>query len=260
MTTSTQRVEPASLEPSQADTKRRMRAWVELLVAVLGYELYGLVQSATNNERALALHHGRDLIHLERHMHLWVEPTMNAWIARHGAVAQLANYYYELSHVLVTAAVLIWLWRRHPLAYVRWRNALLGMSVAALVVFWTFPVAPPRFATSLTDTLAHYDTLGAAHAGGVVDLYAALPSLHVAWAVWVASVVVTQASGRGRAVALAYPMVTALVVLTTANHYVLDVVAGALLAVAVIVLSRVFPRLSTFSGSAVERRLPVDSG
>jgi hypothetical protein len=216
---------------------RRTTWWVEAAVAVAGYLLYGLVQSLTNDERDLALSHGRALVALEQRLHVWVEPALNAWITAHHTLVQLANYYYELSHVLVTGAVLVWLWRRHPHAYARWRNALLGLSLVALVVFLSFPVAPPRFAAALVDTLVQENTLGAAHAGGLVDLYAALPSLHVAWAVWVAAAVMTQASRRVRLGAVAYPVATTAVVLTTANHYVVDVLAGASLALGTVAVA-----------------------
>ena len=221
MTAIAGRVDTEHPVPSPPIFRRRTRWWIEALVAVVGYELYGFVQGVNNNERAIALRHGRDIIHVERVTHIWVEPTMNAWIAGHRLVAQLANYYYELSHVLITAAVLVWLYRKRPAAYPRWRNALLGMSILA---------AP------LMDTLTRYDTLGAAHAHGLVDLYAALPSLHVAWAVWVAAAVASQVSSRLGLLAFAYPAATSVVVLTTANHYVLDIVAGALLAGMVIVV------------------------
>ena len=103
-------------------------------------------------------------------------------------------------------------------------------------MFWAFPVAPPRFAAPLMDTLTRYDTLGAAHAHGLVDLYAALPSLHVAWAVWVAAAIRSQTPTRWGLLAFAYPATTSFVVLTTANHYVVDIVAGALLAGLVVAL------------------------
>src|SRR4029079_18693462 len=164
-----------------------------------------------------------------QHLHLWVEPTVNSWLSPHRLLSLTADYYYELSHAFVTAAVLVWLWRRHPDIYSRWRNTLLGLSLAALAVFWAFPVAPPRLtAPGMTDILVKYDALGAAHApSGLIDLYAALPSLHVAWAVWCALAVIAAGRTWRRGLALAYPAATTLVVLTTANHYVLDAVAGA---------------------------------
>src|SRR3954465_10004243 len=220
---------------------RRLPWWVEALLAVAGYEIYGAIQGATDGERVAAVRHGWSLIHLEQplhawslihveqHLHLWVEPTANAWLSPHRLMSLGADYYYELSHAFVTAAVLVWLWRRHAAAYARWRNVLLGLSLAALAVFSAYPVAPPRLtAPGMTDILVKYDALGAAHApSGLIDLYAALPSLHVAWAVWCALAVVAAGRTRRRWLALAYPAMTTFVVLTTANHYVVDAVAGA---------------------------------
>jgi PAP2 superfamily len=213
---------------------RRLPWWVEALLAVAGYEIYGAIQGATDGERLAAVRHGWSLIHLEQHLHMWVEPTVNDWLGPHRLLSLAADYYYELSHAFVTAAVLVWLWRRHAAAYARWRNVLLGLSLAALAVFWAYPVAPPRLTVpGMTDILVKYDALGAAHApSGLIDLYAALPSLHVAWAMWCALAVIAVGRTGRRWLALAYPAATTLVVLTTANHYVLDAVAGAALALA----------------------------
>ena len=233
MTTAVERpTTVAARAPSVASRRRRLPWWVEALLAIAGYEVYGAIQSATDGERVTAVRHGWSLIHLEQHLHLWIEPTVNSWLSPHRLLSLTADYYYELSHAFVTAAVLVWLWRRHPAVYSRWRNTLLGLSLAALAVFWAFPVAPPRLtAPGMTDILVRYDALGAAHApSGLIDLYAALPSLHVAWAVWCAMAVVAAGRTRRRWWALTYPAATTLVVLTTANHYVLDAVAGAALA------------------------------
>jgi hypothetical protein len=231
VTTLAERPATGSVARRRSLVSRRLPWWVEALLAVAGYEIYGAIQGATDGERAEALRHGWSIIHLEQHLHLWVEPTINGWLSPHHLLSIASDYYYELSHAFVTAAVLVWLWRRHPAAYARWRNILLGLSLAALAVFWAYPVAPPRLtAPGLTDVLVKYDALGAAHApSGLIDLYAALPSLHVAWAVWCGLAVVAAGRTRRRWLALTYPMMTTLVVLTTANHYVVDAVAGGML-------------------------------
>ena len=239
MTTLAER--PAALEtrPRRSVVTRRWPWWVEALLAVAGYEVYGAIQGATDGERVAAVHHGWSIIHLEQHLHLWVEPSINAWLSPHRLLSITADYYYELSHALVTAGILVWLWRRHRDVYARWRNILLGLSLAALTVFWLYPVAPPRLTSPvMTDVLVKYDALGAAHApSGLIDLYAALPSLHVAWAVWCGLAVVAAGRTRRRWLALAYPALTTLVVLTTANHYVLDALAGAGLTLAAVAAS-----------------------
>jgi hypothetical protein len=228
--------------------------WVEALLAVVGYEIYGVIQGATDGERAEAVRHGWGIIHLEQRLHVWVEPSINGWLAPHHLLAMVSDYYYELSHAFVTAAVLVWLWRRHPHVYARWRNTLLGLSLAALAVFWAYPVAPPRLTDpSLTDLLVKYDALGAAHApSGLIDLYAALPSLHVAWALWCGLAVVAAGRTRKRWLALAYPATTTMVVLTTANHYVVDALAGAALTLAAIGVGRLARRRGLRAASALD--------
>jgi hypothetical protein len=101
---------------------------------------------------------------------------------------------------------------------------------AANLVFWTWPAAPPRFAVpGMTDVLDHYHILGSGDPHGpdsLVNLYAAMPSLHVAWAAWCAAAVVLATRSRWRHLAWLYPAATTFVVLATANHFVLDVAAG----------------------------------
>ena len=208
---------------------RRFPWWVETLVAVGFYEIYDGVQAATAGDADEALASGRTVIHAEQHLHLWVEPTLNRFATTHGWIGLFCGYYYELAHVLVTAAVLGFVWWRRPQIYARLRNVLLVLSLAALVVFWRYPVAPPRFVDHrLTDTLVSNDILGAAHVhGGLVNLYAAMPSLHVAWATWCAAAIVLATRSRWRHLSWLYPMLTAFAVMATANHYVLDVLAGA---------------------------------
>jgi len=97
-------------------------------------------------------------------------------------------------------------------------------------VFWVWPAAPPRFSVPrMTDILVTRDILGAAHPRGttsLVNLYAAMPSLHVAWAAWCALAVITATRGRWRHLAWLYPAATTLVVLASANHFLLDAVGG----------------------------------
>jgi membrane-associated phospholipid phosphatase len=107
----------------------------------------------------------------------------------------------------------------------------------AFVSFWLFPVAPPRLLPGrfgIVDTLTavgnsgHFETSLINSAG---DQYAAMPSLHVAWAVWSALAVYPVLRRRApRLLAAAYPVMTTLVVVTTGNHFFLDTIAGALLA------------------------------
>lgn len=211
---------------------RRLPWWGEALIAVSFYWLYDIVQAATQSDVDEARAHGMDLVHLERHLRIWAEPDINRFLTHHSWLAIIGGYWYALAHVLVTASVLAYLWWRHPRIEVALRNALVGMSLVALLVYWLFPVAPPRLTVDgLTDTLVTHDILGAAHVHkGFVNLYAAMPSLHVAWACWCAAGLVLALRSRWRYLAWLYPVGMTLDVVSTANHYFADAVAGLLLA------------------------------
>ena len=211
---------------------RRLPWWAEILVAVIFYWLYDAVQALTGSAKGIAVENGEWIVRIERDLRIWVEPEVNRWLTEHHGLAIFAGYEYGLAHALVTATVLGFIWWRRPELEVRLRNTLVGLSLVALLVYWWFPVAPPRLTVpGLTDTLVSNNILGAAHVHeGLVNLYAAVPSLHVAWALWCATAVVLSLRSRWRHLAWLYPLWTTFIVVATANHYLLDAVAGAVLA------------------------------
>ncbi len=213
------------------------RWWVEVLVAVGFYLGYEATRGLAPGRASLAMSRGRALHHIEQLTHLAVEPLVAQALNGRHLLAVAAGYYYGTAHFAVTIAVLVWVYARRRDAYPRLRTTLLIISLAALVLFWAFPVAPPRLAVANTvDTLSSLDVMGASHPHSLFNLanpYAAMPSLHMAWAAWCALAVAAGTRRRGvRLLAWAYPLTTALVVLGTGNHYLLDVLAGVLLAFA----------------------------
>ncbi len=175
---------------------------------------------------------GARVLDLERLLHLDIERWLNLWLSRHETLAVVASWYYQLLHLSVTMTVLLACYICRPDVYRAARNALVSISVIGLMIFWVFPVAPPR----LLPGGGYIDTAVATGVVGLVDPasanpYAAMPSLHLAWAVW--SAMFAAVLIRRRSVRLflyAYPVVTTIVVMATANHYLLDAVAGAALA------------------------------
>ena len=169
----------------------------------------------------------------EQNLNLDPEVWLNHLVAGRYGLVVLAGLYYGILHFLVTPVVLIWLRTHRPGGYAALRNALVGSTMAALVAYWLLPLAPPRLSVSaIIDTSRVHDILFAASPSGPAALanqYAAMPSLHVAWAVWVALAVIFAFPGsRTRHLAWAYPLSTTLVVMATGNHFLADAVAGAL--------------------------------
>lgn len=206
----------------------------EIFIAAMLIVVYDHIRHHAGLRRDAAMAHGEGILGAERKIGLDWEATANNFLDRHSVVAELVSWWYQLAHLSVTFSVLAWVYIAWPAGYRRARNALVMTNVAGLFVFLTYPVAPPRLLadSGFTDTVA-------VRLGGALpeapDQYGAMPSLHLAWATWVALTVWMMAKekglpGRVRAVFVLYPCVTAVAVVTTANHYVLDVFAGSAVA------------------------------
>jgi uncharacterized membrane protein YbhN (UPF0104 family) len=224
------------LAPGPVRNRRVSLAWprlpaaAELAIVAAGYFGYALVRLAVRANRPTAIAHAAGLWRAERWLHLDIEPSLNHLATAHPALAETVGYYYGLPHFIVTPLLLAWLYLRRPVAFGPLRSALVLATTGANVVFWTWTVAPPRFSVpGMTDVLVRYRILGAGNPHGpdsLVNLYAAMPSLHVAWAAWCAAAIVIALRSRWRHLAWLYPGATTLVVLATANHFVLDAAAG----------------------------------
>jgi hypothetical protein len=238
-----------------------MAWWLEVATVGAGYLLYEAIRALTAPRAAPALVHGLEILRAERWVHLDPEVELNHLLNLWDPLSDAAGYYYSTLHFLITAAVLMYLWWRHPDIYPRLRAALVTATLVALVVFVAWPVAPPRFTTSgVTDTLVQHHIMGLANPHGitgVINQYAAMPSLHVGWALWSAIAVVAALDSPWRHVAWLYPVATTLVVLATGNHYLLDAVGGAGLIVAAVWITR---GPLTWRGSSGSESQPARAG
>lgn len=216
------------------------------LLAVL-YVGYSAARLVADSDPGRAIAHAHALLRLESLLHLDVEAWLNGLVSGVPALALAASYWYSALHYLVTPAVLVWAYRRHPGRYGRARTALVVATAVGLVGFVLLPTAPPRMLPGFHDTLAatagdgwwSSDASAPKGLGGLTNELAAMPSLHVGWALWCAWVVGTLARRRWvRLAAVGYAVGTALVVVGTANHYLLDAVAGAAVVVVGIVVTR----------------------
>ena len=138
-------------------------------------------------------------------------------------------------------ACLVYLTRADRERYRELRVAMLVSIGIAMVLFWLLPTAPPR----LVPDLGIVDTVGMnSHDVGSVygvsyNPYAAMPSMHVGWSILLAYGIYMAARRRWvRRVALAHPVIMSIAVVSTGNHYLLDGVVGAAIAVGVLVLVR----------------------
>jgi hypothetical protein len=212
-------------------TRRRPRWWLQVALVVMFATGYDEVRSLHGDVAAAGLRHGREVLQLDRAWHIsWAEP-LNHWLAHHHVIAQALSSYYFVMHLGMTALVLLVLWLRSD-AYRRQRNVLVVASLAGLAVYWAYPVAPPRMLAGFHDTVR--DLLPAAYhlEAAKANLYAAVPSLHMAWAIWCGVALWALSTAWWvRTLAIAHPLLTAVTILATGNHYTFDLLTGALLMV-----------------------------
>ena len=205
-----------------------------------GYVAFGLVRAGIDRGEPSATNNAVLVQRLERALHIAAEYPLNHAILAHPVALYVTGYFYRLCLIAVPA-VLVWLWVAWPARYRYLRTVLVVTTLIDLPLVWLFPESPPRFAlTGIVDYVATYDILDGAsmrdpHSG--LNLLAAMPSMHIAWTTWCAFAafsVLRQPSPRAAWLVWLFPLATALVVLVTGEHYVLDIVGGvAVVAVAV---------------------------
>ncbi len=219
--------------------------WIEVLIVGIGYISYQVVQILVTGTEKSAIDRADWIWSVQTFLHINPEIYINQWVAGNDFLIYSTGYFYGIAHFAVTPLVLIWLRVYRKDNYSMLRNVLIGTSLVALIMYWVVPLAPPRLSMAeIVDTLRVENILSAAEPTGPASManqYAAMPSLHVAWAVWVGlALYVAFRPNPWRIMFWLYPIVTTFVVIGTGNHFILDAVAGALIVwMAWLVASRV---------------------
>ena len=240
-------------------------ALVQLSLFVVADILYETVRGIAESNPAVAFSNARTIVDLEQSTGLFFEQGLQAWAMGQRALIDVANFMYVNSHFVMTTGALVWLYLRHNDRFYFVRNMFMVAMGLALVGYVLMPTAPPRFFPELgfVDTIAYY--VNVKHDSGLVTLffnpYAAVPSMHVAFALMVSVPAMLVVRHRVAKVLWgAYPVLVTFVVLVTGNHWVMDAVAGAFVAgtsalVAKHLLSRIWP--AAWSWSAGPHQAPA---
>jgi hypothetical protein len=206
----------------------------ELLILVPAYFAYFMVRGLVEGREAQAFHRAVDVIQLERSLGLFWEPQLQGHILHFDVLVNLANWTYIWGHWPVIVFAALWLFMLHRESYSVYRNAFLISGGIGLIVFAMLPVAPPRFmdAWGFVDTVTdRSDAYRVLQPPAFVNQYAAMPSLHFGWNLLVGIALVRHASAvPAKALGIVMPVVTFLGIVLTANHYIIDGMAGGLLA------------------------------
>jgi hypothetical protein len=213
--------------------------------------IYDVVNNLAPMRQGLAYTHAREIFDIERFLHLDLEPALDRWLGHHHTLGLIISNYYDNAHFVVTFALVGYLWWKAPAIYRPLRTGLVLINLIGMLVFWTFPTAPPRLYAPqvFSDVVANTHAFGSWHSGtlsSAANQFAAMPSLHMAWACWSALAAWRLLKQRGEqdrpypanltqprlggsswaGLVWVYPAVTTVAVLATGNHFVLDVIAG----------------------------------
>lgn len=223
--------------------------WRDIAVGLAVFGLYLLVDTLHSPQRRVAAdRHARSLFDSERWLRLDVELPLNRWLAAHEGLATIANYEYAFTYIVTAFVLLFWMYFRRPADYPRARDSFLLLNVLAIACFAVYPVTPPRLLPDLgfVDTVVTGGTWGS-WGTPLVDgsnQLAAVPSLHVGWALWVSVVLARIASGLVvQLLSALHVLITVYVIVATANHFVVDaVIAAAFVAASIVAVDRWYAR------------------
>ena len=242
--------------------------WLDALrqISLFGcaYFAYRLVRGLVEGHANAAFAHASDLISIERTLHVFVEPSIQAWASGSHVVMVLASWLYVNAQTSVTFGALLYLYLRHNRSFYFVRNMFMIAMAIALVAYTVFPTAPPRFLPEwgFIDSVSDFTGVRVNHASASMSAlfnpYAAVPSMHVAFELMVGWPLARLTRRRVvKAAWLLYPFLMAFVIVVTANHFIVDALLGALTAGASAYgaswLARARPnawRFSTVPGSA----------
>lgn len=212
------------------------RALIELSLIAILYVGYGASRLLASNDFAPARGHALDILSFEKTWRVDFESWLNDKFVQYDWLGLFGSFWYATTHYIVTALVLIWIYRRSASEYVTARRSLVLATLVGLAFYLTVPTAPPRLIEGMyTDVMSLYSQAGwwGADAsapkglGGMTNELAAFPSLHAGWALWVALVLIRAGVPKiAQAIALGYAAMMTVVIIGTGNHWVIDAVLG----------------------------------
>ncbi len=243
--------------------------WLDALRQVslfgLAYLAYRIVRGVVEGDANEAFAHSRDLISLERTLHLFVEPSIQAWASGSHVLMVVTSWIYVNAQTSVTVGALVYLYIRHNKNFYFVRNMFMFAMAIALIGYTVFPTAPPRFMPEwgFVDSVADFTGVKVDGASSTVNaltnLYAAVPSMHVAFALMIGGTLSRLSHSRVvKVLWWCYPVLMAFVIIVTANHFIFDAILGAATAGASAYaarwLARVRPNVWRFSPGTPQLR------
>lgn len=244
-------------ESSSLRKKLSLHWWAEILVIVVFYSIYTLIRNQFGSDTVTqgaevlagvakdAYENAKDVIAVERFLGLFQEHRIQDLFLDWTWFISFWNVFYGFFHFAITTVVLVWLYVRFPKDFARWRTIGLITTALGLIGYALFPLMPPRLlGAPIAELGANMDPYGfldtvkderfwklwSYNSGtfqSISNQYAAMPSLHFAWAGWCTMILYPRMRRTAtKTLAAIYPVAVLFAIVVTANHYWLDAVGG----------------------------------
>ncbi|MBA4179813.1 MAG: hypothetical protein C0506_04420 [Anaerolinea sp.] len=209
----------------------------ELVVVVSAFLVYFLIRGSVVGRAGEAMVRGFNVIELEQQLRIYWELEMQSWILDHYWLIKTMNWIYFWGHMPLVIVIALWLYVGHRDTYRLTRNAFLASGAIGVVIYWAFPVAPPRLVpfAGFIDTMAAFDRVGynAQETKAFVNPFAAIPSLHFGWSMLLGAVVAYVGKHPlWWLFGAVWPVAMFFAIVMTGNHFIIDAVAGAIVSFA----------------------------
>ncbi len=223
----------------------------EAVVVVVSFLIYFTIRGSVVDRAGEAMVRGFAVISFEQRLGFNWELRMQSWIIDSYFLIRAMNWIYFWAHMPLIVVLAVWLYIRHRSTYFLARNAFLASGAIGVVIYALFPVAPPRLIPfgGFVDTMAVFDKVGYQAEGlkAFVNPFAAIPSLHFGWSLLMGLMVMkVQRNPAAWTFGIAWPVLMFFSVVTTGNHFIIDAVAGGIVAMAGLLIA-----------FAIERYLPA---
>jgi membrane-associated phospholipid phosphatase len=229
------------------ETRLQPRGWTDVLrqlamfgVAYGGYQLVRSLVSVDDGYKPFG--DATRIINLERTLHVFIEPSVQAWVSNRHALMDLADWTYLNAHFAISVGALVFIYLRRNDSFYFVRNMFMIAMAIALVAYAVYPTAPPRLLPEwgFTDSIQQFTGLTVEHGPGsaLLNFYAAVPSMHVCFALMIGIPMARLCVRRTAAILWClYPVLITFAVVATGNHYLTDAFLGALTAATAALLS-----------------------
>ncbi len=253
---------PAPAIKRHATTAWRVSARVglmEVVVVVVSFLIYFEIRGLVVGRAGEAMVRGMNVISLEQNLGIYHELTMQGWILDHYWLIKTMNWIYFWGHMPLVIVFAVWLYVRHRPTYMLVRNAFLASGAIGVIIYWAFPVAPPRLIpfAGFIDTMAVFDRVGynAQETKAFVNEFAAVPSLHFGWSMLIGLAVFWVAKNPALKVfGLVWPVAMFFAVVMTGNHFIFDAFTGAIVSFAGLGIAWLIHRYGTSVWDALVAR------